>query len=99
MLLALALAISCGGPEPVNPDPDPTTPVTPVTPEKDTQAPVITVSKSTVNVIAGPAVTISGSELKIGNESVATWKDDKSATCTIALTFTPTEGTAKTLNS
>ena len=70
-----------------------------MTPEKDTQAPVITVSKGTVNVIANPAVTISGSTLKIGDESVATWKDDKSATCTIALTFTPGEGSAKTLNS
>ena len=89
MLLAVALAISCGGPEPVNP----------VTPDKDTQAPVITVSKSSVNVIAGPAVTVSGSTLKIGDESVASWKDDKSATCTIALTFTPGEGSAKTLNS
>ena len=99
MLFAVALAVSCGGPEPVNPDPDPSTPVTPVTPEKDTQAPVITVSKGTVNVIAGPAVTISGSTLKIGDESVATWKDDKSATCTLALTYTPGAGSAKTLNS
>ena len=70
-----------------------------MTPEKDTQPPVITVSKSTVNVIAGPAVTVSGSELKIGDESVASWKDDKSATCTVALSFTPTSGSAKTRNS
>ena len=70
-----------------------------MTPEKDTQAPVITVSKSTVNVIAGPAVTASGNTLKIGDESVASWKDDKSANCTVVLTFTPTEGSAKTLNS
>ena len=88
MLLAVALAISCGGDEPLEP-----------TPPKDTNAPTITVSKGTVNVIAGPAVTISGDELKIGDESVATWKDDKSATCTVALTFTPTSGSAKTLNS
>ena len=96
-VLAVSLAVSCGGDEPL--DPTPTTPITPVTPAKDTNAPTITVSKSTVNVIAGPAVTISDSELKVGDLSVATWKDDKSATCTVALTFTPAEGSAKTLNS
>ena len=42
-----------------------------------------------MNVIAGPAVTISGSTLKIGDESVATWKDDKSATCTTELSIIP----------
>ena len=54
---------------------------------------------STVNVIAGPSVTVSGSELKIGDKSVASWKDDVSSSCTVALTFTPAEGTTKTLNS
>ena len=99
VLAALTLLVSCGGDEPV--DPTPPTPVTPVdpTPPKDTNAPTITVSASTVNVIAGPAITISSSELKIGDQSVATWKDDKSTTCTVALTFTPAEGSAKTLNS
>ena len=97
-LLAVSLAVSCG-PEPV--DPTPPTPVTPVdpTPPKDTNAPTITVSASTVNVIAGPAVTISGNELKIGDDAVATWKDDKSTTCTVALSFTPTSGSLKPLNS
>ena len=52
-----------------------------------------------MNVIVGPAVTVSGSTLKIGDESVATWKDDKSATCTVALAFTPASGSAKSLNS
>ena len=95
----MSLAVSCGSDEPV--DPTPTTPVTPVDPkpEKDTNAPTITVSTNTVNVIAGPAVTVSGSELKIGDQSVASWKDDKSANCTVILTFTPAEGSAKTLNS
>ena len=94
----MSFLVSCG-PEPV--DPTPPTPVTPVdpTPAKDTNAPTITVSASTVNVIAGPAVTISGSELKIGDKSVATWKDDKSTSCTIALSFTPTSGSLKPLNS
>ena len=84
----MSLAVSCGGDEPVEP-----------TPAKDTKAPVITVSTNTVNVIAGPAVTISGSELKIGDQSVASWKDDVSSTCTVALTFTPAEGSARALNS
>ena len=90
----MSLAVSCGGDEPVEP-----TPPTPPTPEKDKNAPTITVSASTVNVIAGPAVTISGNELKIGDQSVASWKDDVSSTCTVALSFTPTEGSAKAINS
>ena len=86
----------CGGNEPVEPTPvDPTPP----TPTKDTTAPTITVSINTVNVIAGPEATLSGSELKIGGNSVATWKDDISTSCTVTLTLTPTAGTAKAVNS
>ena len=44
LLMAAFLAVSCGGDEPVEP--------------KDTKAPVITVSQNTVNVIAGPDVTL-----------------------------------------
>lgn len=97
-LLACAFAFSCRGPEPV--EPTPPTPVTPVdpTPAKDTQAPVITVSKESVNVIAGPAITLSDSELKIGEDTVASWKDGVSSTCKVALTFTPAEGSSKTVN-
>ena len=84
----MSFVVSCGGDEPVEP-----------TPAKDTKAPVITVSMSTVNVIAGPSVTVSGNELKIGDHSVASWKDDVSSSCTVALSLTPAEGTAKTLNS
>ena len=90
----LSVLVSCGGPEPINP-----TPVTPVTPAKDTKAPVITVAKSSVNVIAGPSVTVSGSELKIGDSQAASWKDDVSSACTLVLTFTPTGGSAKTISS
>ena len=98
----LSFLVSCGGDEPV--DPTPVTPVTPVdpdppTPEKDTTAPTITVSKSSINIISGPSLTVSGNELKIGNDLVASWKDDKSTTCTVAITFTPTEGTTKTVYS
>ena len=88
MLFALTLAVSCGDDEPVEP-----------TPAKDTKAPVIKVSANTVNVIAGPAVTISGNELKIGDQSVASWEDDVSSFCTVALSLTPTEGSAKSINS
>ena len=95
-LLAVLLLVSCGGHEPVEPTPvDPTPP----TPTKDTTPPTITVSTSTVNVIAVPEATLSGSELKIGATSVATWKDDVSTSCTVALALTPTTGTAKTVNS
>lgn len=82
-------------------DPTPVTPVTPVdpTPAKDTKAPVITVSKNSVNVISGPAIIISGNEMKIGEEAVASWKDDVSSTCKVELTFTPKDGSAKTVNS
>ena len=44
-------------------------------------------------------VSISGSELKIGEESVATWKDDISTTMKTELNFTPNEGSPKTINS
>ena len=96
----LSLLVSCGGDEPIDPTPvTPVTPVNPPTPEKDTTAPTITVSKSTVNVISGPSLTVSGNGLKIGNDVVASWKDDKSTSCTVTITLTPTGGTAKTINS
>lgn len=94
--------MSCGGDEPI--DPNPHTPVTPVepnppTPEKDTTAPTITVAKASVNIISGPSLTVSGNEMKIGNDLVASWKDDKSASCTVSITFVATDGTSKTVNS
>ena len=97
----MSIAVSCGGDEPV--DPTPPTPVTPVdptppTPEKDTTAPTITISKSSINIISGPSLTISGSQLKIGDDLVASWKDDKSTSCTVVLTFTA-GGTSKAINS
>ncbi len=44
-------------------------------------------------------VSISDSELKIGEESVATWKDDVSTSMKTELNFTPNEGSPKTINS
>jgi len=44
-------------------------------------------------------VSISGSELKIGEESVATWKDDVSTSMKTELNYTPNEGSPKTINS
>ena len=44
-------------------------------------------------------VSISGSELKIGEESVATWKDDVSTSMKTELNFTPNEGSPKTIYS
>ena len=94
LLMAAFLAVSCGGDEPVEPKPP-----TPPTPAKDTKAPVITVSTNTVNVIAAPEATVSGSELKIGAASVASWKDDVSATCTVEVSLTPTPGIAKAVKT
>ena len=91
-VLAVLLLVSCGGKEPVDPTP-------PTPPAKDIKAPTITVSTNTVNVIAGPEATLSGSELKIGATSIATWKDDVSTSCTVALNLTPTTGTTKAVNS
>lgn len=96
----LSVLVSCGGDEPIDPTPvTPVTPVNPPTPEKDTTAPTITVSKSTINVISGPSLTVSGNELKIGSDLVASWKDDKSTSCTVSITFVATDGTSKTVNS
>ena len=95
----LSFFVSCGGDEPI--DPTPITPVTPVdpTPTKDTTPPTITVSKSTINIISGPSLTVSGNELKIGSDLVASWKDDKSTACTVSITFVAADGTSKTVNS
>ena len=95
----LSVLVSCGGDEPI--DPTPITPVTPVdpTPTKDTTPPTITVSKSTINIISGPSLTVSGNELKIGSDLVASWKDDKSTACTVSITFVAADGTSKTVNS
>ena len=73
------LFVSCGGKESVDP-----TPPTPIE-TKDTKAPVISVSHSSVNVIGGLEVTIGTSELRIGEKTVATWTDDVSKTCKSAL--------------
>ena len=98
--LVLSVVVSCGGDEPVDPTPvTPVTPVNPPTPEKDTTAPTITVAKASVNVISGPSITISGNEMKIGSDLVASWKDDKSTACTVSITFVAADGTSKTVNS
>ncbi len=97
--MVLSLLVSCGGDEPIDPTPvTPVTPVNPPTPEKDTTAPTITVAKASVNVIAGPSITVSGNELKIGSDLAASWKDDKSTACTVSITFDATDG-SKTVNS
>ena len=99
LVMAAFLAVSCGGDEPVEPTPPTPVEPTPPTPAKDTKAPVITVSQNTVNVIAAPEATVSGSELKIGAASVASWKDDVSATCTVEVNLTPTIGIAKAVKT
>lgn len=97
-MLVLCCMVSCGQPEPDEP-PTPVTSDNPPRPAPDTTAPTITVSKSSVNVIAGLEMTVSDSELSIGGESVATWSDDISSTCTVGLTLTPKEGDARAIKT
>lgn len=37
--------------------------------------------------------------MKVGDDLVASWKDDKSTTCTVTLSFTAADNTSKTINS
>ena len=100
-ILALSFMVACWGDEPdvptptPGPDPGPNPPVE----QKDTKAPTITVSKNSVNIISGPVASVSGDELKIGDVSVASWKDDTSKSCKVEISFVSTEGTTKTINS
>ena len=57
----------------------------------DSVPPEISVAIEEINVVAGLAVTIDGGQLKIGEEPVASWKDDYSEECEIKLFFA-TEG-------
>ena len=86
--MASAILVSCGGDEPIDP-----------TPAVDTKAPTITVSMNSVNIIAEPSVTISGDALKIGNDAVASWKDDVSKSCKVELSLTPAGGSVKDVHS
>ena len=100
--MVVSIVVSCGEPEQgPEPEPDPPTPVTPVDPEpqKDTIPPTITVSMGSVNVIAGPSAVVSENELLIDEESVASWKDEESPSCSIALTLIPSSGNEMTINS
>jgi len=51
------------------------------------------------NVIAGLPVTVSGSDLKIGDAQAASWKDETSQSCKVEITFTPAGGSSKTITS
>lgn len=66
----MVLLVSCGGKETIEPPP-----------ARDTRAPVISVTQSSVNVVGGLEVILGISELKIGDKTVATWTDDVSTTC------------------
>ena len=57
----------------------------------DSVPPEISVAIEEINVVAGLAVTIEGGQLKIGDQAVASWKDDYSEECEIKLFFA-TEG-------
>ena len=65
----------------------------------DSVPPEISVEIDEVNVIAGLAVTIDGGQLKIGDQAVASWKDEISQNCKVEITFTPAGGSSKTITS
>ena len=44
-------------------------------------------------------MTVSGSDLKIGDAQAASWKDETSQSCKVEITFTPTGGSSKTITS
>ena len=58
----------------------------------DSVPPEISVAIEEINVVAGLAVTIEGGQLKIGDQAIASWKDDYSEECEVSLTYTTTEG-------
>ena len=58
----------------------------------DSVPPEILVEINEINVVAGLAVTFDGSQLKIGEQPVASWKDDYSEECEVSLTFAAEEG-------
>lgn len=44
-------------------------------------------------------MTVSGSDLKIGDAQAASWKDETSQSCKVEITFTPAGGSSKTITS
>lgn len=64
-------------------------PVTPVDPidTKDTVAPTINISKSSVDISWWKQVRIDWNQLYIGDELVASWTDNKTKNCNVTLTL------------
>ena len=58
----------------------------------DSVPPEILVEINEINVVAGLAVTLDGSQLKIGEQPVASWKDDYSEECEVSMAFAAEEG-------
>lgn len=75
---AASLLTACGGSEDGPDDPIDV---------KDTTAPTINVSKSEVDITWWKEVHISGNQLYIWNEVVASWSDNKTKNCTILLSL------------
>ena len=59
----------------------------------DSGAPAISLQLSEYNVIAGVKVSLQGSQLLFDEKAAASWKDDFSAECSVALLFKNTAGT------
>ena len=55
--------------------------------EADIKPPTIILLLSSVEITGEEAVTVSGNELLVGTKKVATWKDEVTQNCAVALTF------------
>lgn len=65
----------------------------------DKTAPQISVLIEEKNVIAGPTVIVESNYLMFDKQVAAEWSDDFTETCTTALSFIPTNGTARKIVS
>ena len=55
--------------------------------EKDTVAPTIDISKSEIDITWWKEIKISGNQLYIGDNLVASWSDNKSTNCNVELSL------------
>ena len=53
----------------------------------DTKAPTITVVLTSVDITGVEKILVSGSELRVGDKLVASWKDDVTKNCKVQMAF------------
>ncbi|MBR3454030.1 MAG: hypothetical protein IKH26_01780 [Bacteroidaceae bacterium] len=64
-----------------------TDPLNPSNPGNDVTAPKITLHRSSVDITGVEKISISGSELHVGDLLVASWMDDVTKTCKVKMMF------------